>query len=142
VHVAAEKGRLRVVEFFIGKGVNVNGVADGRTPLLRAAEAGRLMVCKALIETKAEVKASSFSRALMAKRDALAGLLLGHFQYPDQGTVPVDQIAESQSHAIPGDFRSVPTCGDTEAEEPLRVVAQVPPFSGDQNGMAVCLAQG
>ncbi|MCB1096737.1 MAG: ankyrin repeat domain-containing protein, partial [Verrucomicrobiae bacterium] len=97
LHVAAENGQVKVVEFLIGKGADVNGIANGRPPLHRAAEAGHLAVCEMLIEAGADVNAeckekgsphygqSSLVAALANQRMEVVSLLLNRKADPNVG---------------------------------------------------------
>ncbi|MEK3806968.1 ankyrin repeat domain-containing protein [Bacillus sp. FSL H8-0547] len=73
LHVAAKKGHLEIVEYFINKGIDVNTKGDifDASPLRVAAGAGHLEIVKYLIENGAELDVS------LAKRNPLFGAIYG-----------------------------------------------------------------
>ena len=58
--MAVEKGQRKVVKSLLDKGAEVDGVANGKTPLERAATSGHLAVCQVLIGAGATVDARVF----------------------------------------------------------------------------------
>ena len=73
LHVAAKRGKLKIVEYFVQKGINVNTRGDvfDASPLRVAAGAGHLETVKYLIENGAALDVST------AKRNPLFGAIYG-----------------------------------------------------------------
>lgn len=72
LHVAANKGNIKLVKLLLSKGANVNAVdKDGETPLREAAKGGNIDTVKYLIEKGADVNAKNKygHTALMSARD-------------------------------------------------------------------------
>ena len=105
LHEAAGKGQLRVLEFLLEKGAEVNSVVNEGTALHRAAAAGHLAACESLIKAGADVNlevqvatqgriqetrtqgTTPLTEAILNERAAVVGLLLKSGADPNGGSV-------------------------------------------------------